>query len=74
MEPQEKLTTRRAVAKLTWVLAHGENLTTAEAALMTGLTRWGAKDMLDDMSGVIPIYQDEDSGLWQVVSLQEVIG
>jgi hypothetical protein len=41
---------------------------------MTGLTRWGAKDMLDDMSGVIPIYQDEDSGLWQVVSLQEVIG
>lgn len=70
--PQEKLTGAEAAAKVTWALAHGEGLRTADVVALTGMTRSGAYDVMQRISRVIPIYQEEGSGVWQVLAFREL--
>jgi hypothetical protein len=59
------------VAKLTWALAHGEGLRVRDAAAMTGLTVDNARRYLCKISRVIPIYDDPETHVWQVLAMQE---
>ena len=67
---QKELACIRRTAKLVWALAHGEGLTIAHVMALTGLTREGSRYMLNEISGVLPIYCD--SGVWQVVDMKEL--
>ena len=62
--------TERA-ALVVWHLAHGECMQTRDVARLTGLTRQGAWDLMQRLSRMIPIYQD-DRGVWQVCAALEL--
>lgn len=64
--------TERA-ATITWRLAHGESLQTRDVADLVGLSMPGAYLLMQRLSRVIPIYQDEQ-GFWQVCAFQELEG
>lgn len=52
-------------------LSIGEQLSTADVASLTGLSRCGAWEMLDKLSRVLPIAQDrtKDNGsVWYIIS------
>jgi hypothetical protein len=59
-------------ALVAWHLAHGEGMSTAEIARLTGLTWGGAWHLMNRLSRVLPIYRD-DSGVWAVCVLSELI-
>lgn len=63
MERMDSCTTER-VAMVAWRLVHGGALTTAEAAQLAGIGYHGARAMLDKMSRVLPIF--EDDGQWRL--------
>lgn len=67
----ERLTTVEATCRLCWHLAHGEAMTTAQAAELIGYSRQGAWHVLSLMSRYWPIYQDDD-GFWQLIMAKEV--
>jgi len=67
---ESKYTPREKVALVVWHLAHGDGLSTASVADMTGLTRQGAWELMICLSRVLPIYQD--NGVWQVCALREL--
>jgi len=59
------------IAIVAYHLSIGEQLSTADAASLTGLTRFGAWEMLDKLSRVLPIAQDrtKDNGpVWYIIS------
>ena len=58
-------------ALIAWHLAHGEGMTTAEVASITGLSWTGAWFLMNRLSRVLPIYRNE-SGVWTVSVLQEL--
>ena len=58
-------------ALIAWHLAHGEAMTTAEVASLTGLTWAGAWFLMSRLSRVLPIYRD-DAGVWSVCALKEL--
>ena len=62
--------TERA-ALVVWHLAHGECMQTRDVVAITGLTRQGAWDLMQRLSRVIPIYQDERD-VWQVCAALEL--
>ena len=62
----ERLTTIEATCRLCWHLAHGEAMTTAQAAELIGYSRQGALRMLGAISRYMPVLQDED-GLWMLL-------
>ena len=64
------MTLTRAITLLSWHFLHGEALTTAQVARMTGRSRSGAYRLLCEMSGVMPLVQDEDCR-WQLESMLE---
>ena len=53
------------VALVVWWLVHGEGLTTKQVASLAQISTRGAFDLMDRISRVLPIYQDEDY-VWQV--------
>ena len=57
MDKQELTPVERAVV-LTRLLMQGEQLTTAEVALLFGMTRQGAYWLLCHISRHVPIYQE----------------
>jgi hypothetical protein len=64
-------TAQEKAALVTWHLAHGEELTTAEIALMAGLTFQGAWFLMIRLARVLPIYRN-DAGVWAVCVLREL--
>ena len=64
-------TAQEKAALITWHLAHGEGMTTAEIAMMTGMTWAGAWFLMERLSRVLPIYRD-DYGIWLVCALREL--
>lgn len=52
-----------------WYLAHGECMTTADVATITGLTWEGARVLMCKISGALPIVQMD--GAWQVAVMEE---
>ena len=68
---EREYTSQQKAALVAWHLAHGEAMTTANVATLTGLDRVGAWKLMCMLSNVIPIYQD-DAGLWQVTALREL--
>jgi hypothetical protein len=64
-------TAQERAALIAWHLAHGEGITTAEIANMTGLTWAGAWYLMERLARVLPIYRD-DRGYWQVCALKEL--
>ena len=64
-------TAQERAALIAWHLAHGEELTTAEIALMTGMTWQGAWFLMIHLSHVLPIYRN-DTGAWTVCVLKEL--
>ena len=68
---ESEYTPREKVALVVWHLAHGDGLSTANVAEMTGLTRQGAWELMVCLSRVIPIYQDNRQ-IWQVCALREL--
>lgn len=70
MTLESEYTPREKVALVVWHLAHGDGLSTANVADMTGLTRQGAWELMICLSRVLPIYQD--GGIWQVCTLREL--
>jgi hypothetical protein len=68
----EDYTAQERAALVAWHLAHGEVMTTAEVASVTGLSWAGAWHLMNRLSRVLPIYRDE-SGVWAVCVLNELI-
>jgi DNA-binding IclR family transcriptional regulator len=66
---EERLTLTRAITLLSWHFLHGEALTTAEVARMTGRSRSGAYRMLCEMSGAMPLVLYRRR--WQLESMLE---
>ena len=66
----ERLTLTRAITLLSWHFLHGEALTTAQVARMTGYTHGGAYRLLCEMSGAMPLVQDR-RWRWQLESMME---
>lgn len=64
------MTLTRAITLLSWHFLHGEALSTAQVARMTGYTHSGAYRLLCEMSGVMPLVQDED-WRWQLETMLE---
>ena len=64
-------TAQEKAALITWHLAHGEGLQTRDIVKLTGLTRQGAWELMQHLSRVIPIYQD-DTDTWAVCSMLEL--
>ncbi len=64
-----EMTAQQRAARITWWLAHGESITTADVARLSGLSWDGAYKMMCNLSGAIPIYCDK--GTWQVCAMQE---
>ena len=64
-------TAQEKAALVAWHLAHGECLQTRDIARLTGLSMTGAWQMMQRLSRVIPIYQD-DRGIWVVCSMLEL--
>lgn len=69
MDP-ETATERTAVTVLALEGAGTAGLTVRQVAAMTGVTRFGAWRMLCRMSRVIPLYHDDDAGVW-VLNLRQ---
>jgi len=67
---EERLTLTRAITLLSWHFLHGEALTTMEVARMTGRSRSGAYRLLCEMSGAMPLVQDDECR-WQLESMLE---
>ena len=55
--PDNDLCPTERFGVIAWRLARGEQLTTADAARLTGLTRFGAWHLLDKLSRVLPLTQ-----------------
>jgi len=64
-------TAQEKAALITWHLALGEGLQTRDIVKLTGLTRQGAWELMQHLSRVIPIYQD-DTDTWAVCSMLEL--
>jgi hypothetical protein len=69
---EQEYTAQEKAALVSWHLAHGEGMSTAEVATITGLTWGGAWHLMNRLSRVLPIYRDE-SGVWAVCVLNELI-
>jgi hypothetical protein len=67
----EPETPSERVALIVWHLAHGEGLNTLHIAQMTGLSLRGARELMYRVSRVIPIYQDDNDGMWQTCVFRE---
>lgn len=59
------MTSTERVALVTWYLAFGLALSSREVAQITGLSRRNAARLLENISRVLPIYQDEKF-LWRL--------
>lgn len=66
MANTEYLAQERA-AKVVWLLAKGARLSSRQVAALTGLTRNSARELLNLMSRVCPIYRDAN-GCWRECS------
>jgi len=64
-------TAQEKAALITWHLAHGEGMQTRDVAEMAGLSMPGAWYLMQRLSRVIPIYQD-DRGFWVVCAMLEL--
>jgi hypothetical protein len=64
-------TVTERVGLVVWHLCRGEGLQTKDIAKLTGLTRQGAWDLMQRLSRVIPIYQD-DTDTWAVCAYLEL--
>ncbi|MCU0503514.1 MAG: hypothetical protein MUC51_17480 [Anaerolineae bacterium] len=64
LDPPDTATERAAL--VTWWLAGGLMLSTADAGLLLGLTHDSAYRLLCRLSRVLPIYQD-GNGYWMVL-------
>ncbi len=64
-------TAQEKAALIAWHLAHGEGMTTADVASITGLTWGGAWWLMTRLSRVLPIYRDDD-GVWAVSACKEL--
>lgn len=59
-----ELTAQERAAKVTWELAEGNGMTTAQVAEMTGLSTMGAWHLMQRVCRVAPVTQDE-GGEWR---------
>ena len=65
MTPQPlDLTIRQRTAIVVYAILTGQELSTIEVAEKISMTRQGAWAILDQISIVLPIYQD-DNGIWR---------
>jgi len=67
MDPES--TPQQKAAKVTWWLAHGEELRTRDIARKTGLSICGAYEMMVSLSLVLPIYLEDHT--WRVLDCRE---
>jgi DNA-binding CsgD family transcriptional regulator len=63
-DPQEDLSAQERAALVAWWLAHGDALTTADVARLTGLTPSGAHRLMTCLECALPARRDEQ-GTWQ---------
>jgi len=64
-------TAQEKAALITWHLAHGEGMQTRDVAKMAGLSMPGAWYLMQRLSRVLPVYQDEQ-GFWVVCAMLEL--
>jgi hypothetical protein len=62
------LTAQERAALVAWRLATGGQMTTQEIAERTGLSMRGARWLMDRLSRVVPIRQNEENR-WQAVEI-----
>ena len=65
------LTIRERTAVIVFALAEGQTFSTAEVARRVNITRQGAWYLLNAISRLLPITQD-DEGIWRRVVLDEI--
>lgn len=58
------LTSRQRAALVACNLQAGERMTTRDIARITGLTPMGAYYLINDLCCVLPLYQDDETGVW----------
>ena len=66
---EEPDTPAERIAIIVWHLAHGEGLTTAQVAEITGLNLRGARKLMASVSRVLPVCQV--AGTWEVAIFAE---
>lgn len=59
-----EMTAQQKAFRIAFLLADGRTLTTRQVAEMTGLTMSGAWQLMQNGSGAVEIYQDDD-GRWR---------
>ena len=65
---EEPVTPTERVAYVTWRLAHGQRMTTAQVSAEVGITERGARMMMVDISRIIPILRNDDGEwVWSMV-------
>jgi hypothetical protein len=64
-ERRERLPMAQAIGRLLWHFAHGEAMTTLQAAELTGYSRRGVAHLLSMLSTYWPLCQDEHY-LWHL--------
>lgn len=67
---EERKTPSQRMALVVFALANGEGLTTRNVMEMTRLGRRAAQKLMESLSGVLPIYRDEDD-VWQICFTEE---
>ena len=70
MDYPDEMTAQERAALLGWWFAHGECMTTAQAARLIGLDWEGTRVLLSKLARVIPIYRSA-SGAWEVCAMGE---
>ena len=72
LHPEEDLVPIERVGLVTMWLVQGEPLTIQRVKKLTGYRRLrDAKRMLETLSRVIPIYENEDTGVWEFCYMRE---
>jgi hypothetical protein len=66
------LTPTERVAVVMLALVRGQRLTSSDVARMTGLTTGAALRLLQNISRVAPVYDDE--GEWQLLQAADCVG
>lgn len=65
---RDELTSIERAVFVAWRMAEGDEFTTAEVAVLVGLTWQGAYYLMTTASRILPIYQDDKSKIWKLRS------
>lgn len=61
-----EMTPQQRAGLVIWLMGRGHTFTTLEVAHIVGLSYRGAADMMDNLSGKLPIYRE--FGKWKLIA------